>query len=132
MHRRPFRYLVFGFFLIGNPPLFQRLSIHNRYSLRQKTSVELAPFPVTLPLTPTRHRIMEATLTANPLQEQVQCALNRSPYISQKRIQFKTFAGRVRLEGTVGSFYQKQMAQELVRRVDGVELVENQLQVSWR
>ncbi|MCA9229647.1 MAG: BON domain-containing protein [Planctomycetales bacterium] len=75
---------------------------------------------------------MEATLTANPLQEQVQCALNRSPYISQKRIQFKTFAGRVRLEGTVGSFYQKQMAQELVRRVDGVELVENQLQVSWR
>jgi osmotically-inducible protein OsmY len=38
----------------------------------------------------------------------------------------------VRLQGTVGSFYQKQMAQELLRRVDGVERIENQLQVSWR
>jgi osmotically-inducible protein OsmY len=39
--------------------------------------------------------------------------------------------GHVLIEGTVGSFFQKQMAQEVVRRLDGVERVVNQLQVSW-
>ncbi len=75
---------------------------------------------------------MEATLTARPLLEQVQGALNRSPYVSQKQVQIETIDGHVRLEGTVGTFFQKQMAQELVRRVDGVERVENRLQVNWQ
>ncbi|MCG8586600.1 MAG: BON domain-containing protein [Pirellulales bacterium] len=37
--------------------------------------------------------------------------------------------GRVRLSGAVRSFYHKQLAQETVRRVDGVDLVENELVV---
>jgi len=86
---------------------------------------------------------MEATLTAisptispnkqpTPLHEQIQNALDQSPYICQNQVQVETSSGRVRLEGTVGTFYQKQMAQELVRRIDGVERVVNQLQVNWR
>ncbi len=82
---------------------------------------------------------MEATLPATSLQEQtsplhkqIQSALDQSPYICQNQVQVETSSGRVRLEGTVGTFYQKQMAQELVRRIDGVERVVNQLQVNWR
>ncbi len=35
------------------------------------------------------------------------------------------------LKGTVNSYFQKQMAQEAIRRVDGVELIDNQLEVNW-
>ncbi len=79
---------------------------------------------------------MEATLTASPtvttLLDQVRGALNKSHYIPPRQVRVATQGNKVRLEGTVTSFYQKQMAQELARRVDGVEAVENQLQVSWR
>ena len=39
--------------------------------------------------------------------------------------------GVVRLEGAVRSFFHKQMAQETIRRLDGVERIENCLQVEW-
>ena len=39
--------------------------------------------------------------------------------------------GRVVLKGSVGSFFQKQMAQEAIRRVDGVQLIDNLLEVTW-
>lgn len=75
---------------------------------------------------------MEATLSAAPLYDQVHGALSTSPYLASHQLHIHTSDGHVRLEGTVRSFFQKQMAQELVRRVDGVEQVENQLQVNWR
>ena len=74
---------------------------------------------------------MEATLTATPLVEQVQTALNRNPYFPARKLRVEATDGHVRIEGTVGTFFQKQMAQEVVRRLDGVERVVNQLQVSW-
>jgi len=74
---------------------------------------------------------MEASATLNPLLHQVHGTLNNSPYVSTRHVQVDASAGCVRLEGTVHSFYQKQMAQELVRRVDGVETIENLLQVNW-
>ncbi|WP_146451967.1 BON domain-containing protein [Bythopirellula polymerisocia] len=69
--------------------------------------------------------------TLCPLFEQVQGALSGNPYFAAKQFRVETNDGTVRLEGTVGSFYQKQMAQEVVRRLDGVQGIENQLQVSW-
>ena len=69
--------------------------------------------------------------TVCPFFEQVSGALTSSPYIAAKQFRIQAADGMVRLEGTVGSFYQKQMAQELVRRLDGVQKIENQLQVSW-
>jgi len=39
--------------------------------------------------------------------------------------------GRIILRGTVASYYQKQMAQETLRKIDGVEEIENHLQVHW-
>jgi len=74
---------------------------------------------------------MEATLSPPMLLDTVQGALSRSPYISTRKVKVEAADGHVRIEGTVGTFFQKQMAQELIRRLDGVQRVENQLQVNW-
>lgn len=65
------------------------------------------------------------------LRAAVETALATSPYVPSKRVTFAAGEGRVRLEGRVGTFFEKQMAQEVVRRIDGVEEVENLLQVAW-
>lgn len=74
---------------------------------------------------------MEAALAPCDLLEQVHGVLSQSPYISPRDVKIKAAQGVVRLEGAVRSFFHKQMAQELIRRVDGVERVENHLQVTW-
>ncbi len=65
------------------------------------------------------------------LNSLVDAALRRSPYFAHRAVQFEADRGRVVLRGTVGSYYHKQMAQEILRRVDGVDRIENQLEVDW-
>ena len=65
------------------------------------------------------------------LEDAVHSAINSSPYLASKRVRIETGKGAVKLHGNVGSFFEKQMAQEVVRRLDGVERVENLLQVVW-
>jgi osmotically-inducible protein OsmY len=65
------------------------------------------------------------------LPRRVEAALARNPYVARKKLRFESHEGRVTLQGTVDSFFQKQMAQEIVRRLDGVDRVENQLEVCW-
>jgi len=70
----------------------------------------------------------------NPSQhfdELVREAITRSPYLSQKNLRLETIEGRVILRGQVGSYYQKQMAQEALRNVEGIEAIDNCLEVSW-
>lgn len=91
---------------------------------------------VTLPpteLSRTRFvRIKMETTTRPALLDRISTALQSSPYVPEGLVRVETAAdGNVVLEGHVGSFFQKQMAQEAVRRIDGVELVVNHLQVSW-
>lgn len=77
---------------------------------------------------------MEAAVIAPPrpaLLDRVHGALSRSPYISAQELRVETREGVVRLEGAVRSFFHKQMAQETIRRLDGVERIENCLQVQW-
>jgi osmotically-inducible protein OsmY len=74
---------------------------------------------------------MEATLTSPPLLDQVQGALSNSPHVPSHQVRVETTDGHVRIQGTVGSFFQKQMAQEVVLRLDGVQRIENQLEVCW-
>ena len=74
---------------------------------------------------------LEAPLTTKPLADEVQNVLFSSPYVSSCQVAIDEVDGCVRLEGTVGSFFQKQMAQELIRRVDGVDQIDNLLQVNW-
>lgn len=65
------------------------------------------------------------------LLDRAQAALNRNPHLARNRLKLEARQGRITLHGTVGSYYQKQMAQETLRKLDGVNVVENLLEVSW-
>jgi osmotically-inducible protein OsmY len=60
-----------------------------------------------------------------------QTALEQNPHLPHRHLRLEAQQGRVILRGVVRSFYQKQMAQESLRGVAGVEHIENQLQVDW-
>ena len=53
------------------------------------------------------------------LEMEVSAALEKSPYLASRQLRFETAEGRVVLRGVVASYYQKQMAQETLRRVSG-------------
>jgi osmotically-inducible protein OsmY len=65
------------------------------------------------------------------LNEMVHTALEQSPYFANRRLRFETTEGRVVLRGQVSSYYHKQMAQEILRRLHGVSHIENHLEVDW-
>jgi len=68
---------------------------------------------------------------APPLDDRVLVALERNPYLAGRNLRFETSQGRVTLRGVVASYFQKQMAQEAIRRVDGVAEIANELEVTW-
>ena len=68
---------------------------------------------------------------AKTLVKQIDSAIHRSPHLTGHTLSIEMRAGRVVLRGVVPSYYQKQVAQEVVRMVDGVERVDNQLEVNW-
>jgi osmotically-inducible protein OsmY len=65
------------------------------------------------------------------LADLARTALEQSPHLARKQLRLEARKGRIILRGTVASYYQKQMAQETLRKVDGVEEIENHLQVHW-
>lgn len=65
-----------------------------------------------------------------PLNASVHTALARNPYLFGRDLRFETAAGRVILRGVVHSYFQKQMAQEALRRVDGIQEILNELEVT--
>ena len=66
-----------------------------------------------------------------PLSDRVSRAIEGNPYLARRNLRFETHQGRVVLRGRVASFFQKQMAQEALRTVDGVAEIENELEVCW-
>lgn len=69
--------------------------------------------------------------TTQKLEDQVTLALQLNPHVSGRKLRFETSEGKVVLHGVVASFFQKQMAQEALRGVDGIKQIENQLEVCW-
>ena len=65
------------------------------------------------------------------LVDMVHCAIATNPYLAGRKLRFEAEQGRVILQGTVSTYFQKQMAQEALRRIDGIREIENQLEVSW-
>ena len=63
------------------------------------------------------------------LSDKVVTALERNPYLARRNLRFETSEGRITLRGVVRSYYQKQMAQEALREVDGIEEIYNELEV---
>jgi osmotically-inducible protein OsmY len=72
---------------------------------------------------------MTNTTFSPSLAERVDTALVTNPYLTGRTLRFETDGGRVVLHGHVSTWYQKQMAQELLRRIEGVELIDNCLEV---
>ncbi len=69
--------------------------------------------------------------STSPLFQRIHTALVASPFVPEEQMLVEADEGHVVLKGHVESFFQKQMAQEAVRRVDGVEGIDNLLEVNW-
>ena len=63
--------------------------------------------------------------------EQAQERLQATPYISFRDVRCEYRHGLLFLRGQVESYYEKQLAQEAVARLEGVAQVVNQLEVAW-
>ena len=66
------------------------------------------------------------------LENHLEAVLAKNPYLVHQKLTLEAHHGHVVLRGVVNSFFQKQMAQEAVRHVDGVEYIENELEVDWK
>ncbi len=66
-----------------------------------------------------------------PLDNRLFTALEGNPYVGRRNLRFETSDGRVTLRGVVNTYFQKQMAQEAIRHVDGVAEISNELEVCW-
>ena len=65
------------------------------------------------------------------LQHRVCSVLEENSHLQGRKVHFFTEKGRVTLRGSVSSYYAKQMAQEAVRKLDGVEEIANELEVGY-
>lgn len=79
-------------------------------------------------MSPTAHQ--EGSVEYPPLSDRIAAALWGSPYVPRKTLRFEAAEGRVTLRGVVHSYFQKQMAQEALRRIEGVDEILNELEVS--
>jgi osmotically-inducible protein OsmY len=68
---------------------------------------------------------------ADPIESKIQNAIFHNPHLSSGRIHFQTNAGRVRVTGRVPTWFEKQMVQEAIKRIDGVDRIDNELAVGW-
>jgi osmotically-inducible protein OsmY len=74
---------------------------------------------------------MQANLQTKKLRLlNAQKALKRTGYLPLHNLRLDIQEGRVRLEGVVPRWYMKQLAQEVVIKVDGVNEVDNALKIA--
>jgi osmotically-inducible protein OsmY len=64
------------------------------------------------------------------LQHHVHFILSSDPYVGRKDVKYAILDRDVLLTGRVQTYYQKQMAQESLRKISGIRRVVNELQVS--
>lgn len=69
---------------------------------------------------------------SNELQLRIDHALKDCPHFLGNDVTGTNDEGVVILHGRVDTFYHKQVAQEILRRVNGVERIVNLLEVHWR
>ena len=66
-----------------------------------------------------------------PLLHRVDLAIQKSPHLAGRHLVLETRNGSVVLRGTVDSFFEKQMAQEALRDIDGITEIHNHLEVAY-
>ncbi|MEQ1904300.1 MAG: BON domain-containing protein [Pirellulaceae bacterium] len=73
---------------------------------------------------------MQSDSLLQPLDQALTKVFICHPHLSKRKVHFLAEAnGRVVLQGSVQTYFEKQLAQEAVRNVDGVEQIDNQLAV---
>jgi osmotically-inducible protein OsmY len=75
--------------------------------------------------------VLEMPATTSTLADRIDQAIQTNPYVNGRLLRIETDGSRVKLQGAVKSYFQKQMAQELLRKVEGVEEIDNCLEVMW-
>lgn len=65
------------------------------------------------------------------LVQRLDLAIQGNPHLAGHQVFCQEQQGVVVLQGRVRSYFQKQMAQEILRRFDGVERIVNALEVDW-
>ena len=66
------------------------------------------------------------------LDLQIYRSIASHPILSKiEDIELHTTQKHIRLRGTVGSFFEKQLVGETIRELDKDRLIENELSVSW-
>ncbi len=70
-------------------------------------------------------------LDVNALVHRLDSAIKGNPHLTGHQVFCSEEGGTVILQGRVRSYYQKQMAQEALRNLEGVERIVNDLQVDW-
>jgi len=68
---------------------------------------------------------------SNALVQRLDSAIKGNPYLTGHQVFCSEEGGTVILQGRVRSYYQKQMAQEALRNLEGVERIVNDLEVEW-
>lgn len=63
------------------------------------------------------------------LDHRVLSALETSSHLQGRQLRFEMEKGRITLRGMVRTYFQKQMAQEAIRNIDGVDEIANELEV---
>ncbi len=71
------------------------------------------------------------TASSGELLHRIDSAIKTSPHLSGHQVFCQEESGIVVLHGRVPSFFQKQMAQEALKKLEGVEKVINELEVDW-
>ncbi len=73
---------------------------------------------------------MSMNTTIVRLEDRVQEVIDHNPYLVQRNLRCEAKEGHVTLHGEVESYFQKQMAQESVRKIDGIVSINNCLEVA--
>ncbi|HMP80691.1 MAG TPA: BON domain-containing protein [Pirellulaceae bacterium] len=74
---------------------------------------------------------MTSTNVIPAFDQQITAVVQMNPHLHRRKVQLRADEGHVVLCGQVNSFFEKQVAQEAVRSVQGVSSIDNQLEVCW-
>jgi len=66
---------------------------------------------------------------SHSLSDRIFHALERQPHLVGRRVSYEILADDVVLTGSVRTYFQKQMAQETLRNIDGINRIINDLEV---
>jgi osmotically-inducible protein OsmY len=71
------------------------------------------------------------SVSDSELIQRVHRTFEHHPHLKTSRFRFQLRAGRITIRGRAESYFEKQMAQEAVRSLNGIQSIDNELEVPW-